>query len=106
LSGCDCPQWHPDEGKNEKTGMKTMETTEAVSSHSGETGLESQKNIETPPVPEKNPRRTEKRTCKSVEQEENHEKGLRWSWTRNHMGNPSLGLTHRFDTAKHIHTLS
>jgi hypothetical protein len=32
--------------------------------------------------------RTENRTCKSVEQEENYEKGLRWSWAGNHMGNP------------------
>jgi hypothetical protein len=28
-----------------------------------------------------------KRTCKPVEQEENHEKGQRGSWARNHMGN-------------------
>ena len=47
-----------------------------------------QKSIETPTVPEKNPRRTKKRTCKSLEQAENHEKGLCGSWARNHMGNP------------------
>ncbi len=29
-------------------------------------------------------------TCQSVEQEENHEKGPRWSWARNQMGNSSL----------------
>jgi hypothetical protein len=32
----------------------------------------------------------EKSSCKPVEQEENHEKGPRGSWARNHMGNPSL----------------
>jgi hypothetical protein len=42
---------------------------------------------EAPPVPEKNRGRTGKRTCKSMEQEENHEKAPRWSWARNHMGN-------------------
>jgi hypothetical protein len=40
--------------------MKTMETTEGVSLHPGENGLASQKNIETPPVPEKNRGRTKK----------------------------------------------
>jgi hypothetical protein len=40
--------------------MKTTETTEAMSSHPGETRLASQKSIETPPVPKKNQRRTEK----------------------------------------------
>ena len=33
---------------------------------------------------------TGKRTCKPMEQEENHEKGPRWSWARNQIGNPSL----------------
>ena len=43
-------------------------------------------------LPEKNRGRTGKVTCKSVEQEENHEKGPRGSWARNHMGNPDLTL--------------
>jgi len=43
------------------------------------------------PLPEKNGGRTGKVTCKSVEQEENQEKGSRWSWARNQMGNPSQG---------------
>ena len=34
--------------------------------------------------------RLEKLACKPVEQEENHEEGLRWSWARNQVGNPSL----------------
>jgi hypothetical protein len=29
-----------------------------------------------------------------MEQDENHEKGPRWSWARNHMGNVSLGCYH------------
>jgi hypothetical protein len=33
----------------------------------------------------------EKWTCNPVEQEENHEKGPRWSWARNPMGNINLG---------------
>jgi hypothetical protein len=33
---------------------------------------------------------TEKWTCKSVEQEENNEKGSRWSLAGNQMGNVSL----------------
>jgi hypothetical protein len=33
------------------------------------------------------------RTCKPVEREENHEKGPRWSWAGNHMGNPRLYTT-------------
>ena len=49
---------------------------------------EHKKAIGTPPVPEKNRGRTGKKTCKSVEKEENHEKGPRWSWARNQMGNP------------------
>jgi hypothetical protein len=47
-----------------------------------------QKGIETPPLPEKNRERTEKMTCKSMEWEENQEKGPRWPWARNQMGNP------------------
>ena len=50
-------------------------------------GIGAKKGIETPPVPEKNRGRTGKKTCKSVEKEENHEKGPRWSWARNQMGN-------------------
>jgi hypothetical protein len=44
---------------------------------------------EAPPVPEKNRGRIGKRPCKSMEREENHEKGPRGSWARNHMGNVS-----------------
>ena len=42
--------------------------------------------------PEKNRGRTGKETCKSVEQEENHKKGPRWSWVRSQMGNLKLIL--------------
>ena len=41
-------------------------------------GLGGQKGIEAPALPEKSRERTGKMTCKSVEQEENHEKGQRW----------------------------
>jgi len=40
-------------------------------------------------LPEKNGGWTGKRTCKSVEWEENHKKGPRCSWARNQMGNHS-----------------
>jgi hypothetical protein len=41
-----------------------------------------------PPVPENSLKKgSEKRACKPVEKEENHEKGPRWSWARNQMGN-------------------
>ena len=36
------------------------------------------------------PKRDWKRTCKCVEREENHEKGPRWSWARNQLGNINL----------------
>jgi hypothetical protein len=35
-------------------------------------------------------KKVERRTCKSVKQEENQEKGPRWSWARNQMGNRRL----------------
>jgi hypothetical protein len=47
-----------------------------------------QKGIETPPLPEKEPWTDRKKICKSVEREENHEKGPSWSSARNQMGNP------------------
>jgi hypothetical protein len=47
---------------------------------------------EAPPVPKKNRWRTEIGTCKPVEGEEDHEKGLRWSQARNQMGNVNLRL--------------
>jgi hypothetical protein len=69
--------------------MKTMETTEEVSSHPGKTGIGDKKGIGTPPVPEKSGGRTGKKPCKFVEQEENHEKGPRCSWAGNQRGNVS-----------------
>ena len=39
------------------------------------------------PLPERNRGRAGKTACKPVEQEENHEKGPRWSWAGNQMGN-------------------
>jgi hypothetical protein len=39
------------------------------------------------PCAREKPRGIEKRTCKPVEKEENHEKGPRGSWARNQMGN-------------------
>lgn len=41
--------------------MKTKETTEEVSSHPGEKGLEAQKRMETLPALKRNPRRTEEK---------------------------------------------
>ena len=32
-----------------------------------------------------------------MEQDENHEKGPRWSWARNHMGNVSLTIQNAAD---------
>jgi hypothetical protein len=67
---------------------KTTATTEAVSSHPGEKGHCSQKWRRNSPVPENNRNELEEYSCKPVEQEEDHEKGPRWSWARNQMGNP------------------
>src|SRR5208282_2425508 len=52
-------------------------------------GVGSQKWHRNGPVPENNRNGLEKSSCKPVEQEENHEKGLGGSWARNHMGNAS-----------------
>jgi hypothetical protein len=76
--------------------MKTKETLEEVSSHPGEKGHWRQKSIGTPPPPEKSGERTRKKTCKSVEQAENHEKGPRCSWARNQMGNSGLSESLKF----------
>jgi hypothetical protein len=46
-----------------------------------------------PPAPEKNRDESGKKACKSGRREDNHEKGPRWSWARNQMGNPSLYWT-------------
>jgi len=51
-------------------------------------GIGDKKGIEIPPLPEKNRERTKKMTCKSMEWEENQQKGPRWSRARNQMGNP------------------
>ena len=66
--------------KNERTRMKTMETTEEVSSDGMEKCVERHNWRQIVPVPEKNRGRTGKSPCKSVEQAENHKKGPRWSW--------------------------
>jgi len=44
------PQWYPDEGKVEKTRMKTTETKEEVSSHPGEKGIGYPKRHRTTPL--------------------------------------------------------
>jgi hypothetical protein len=54
-----------------------METTEETSSRGVEKRAEGTNVNESLPVPEKNGERTGKWTCKPVEWEENHEKGLR-----------------------------
>jgi hypothetical protein len=46
-----------------------------------------QKGIETPCAKRITGADWKKSPCTSVEQEENHEKGPRWSWARNQMGN-------------------
>jgi hypothetical protein len=48
---------------------------------------ELKKASEHPPVPKKNRKRTGEKACKSVEKEQTQEKGPRWSWARNQMGN-------------------
>ena len=53
-------------------------------------GVGSPKGHRNSPVPENNRNGLEKSSCKPVEQEENREKGPRWSWARNQMGNVSL----------------
>jgi trimeric autotransporter adhesin len=59
-----------------------------------EKGIGAKKGTETLRLPEKNRGRTGKKVgkkaCKSVEKEQNQEKGLRRSWARSQMGNPSL----------------
>jgi hypothetical protein len=70
--------------------VKTTETTEEVSSPPGEKGLWIPKRHRNTALPEKNGWRTGKTACKSVERKENHEKGSRWSWARNQMGNVNL----------------
>ena len=49
--------------------------------------LGAQKNIEHPLCQRITENGLEKSSCKPVEQEENHEKGPRRSWAKNHMGN-------------------
>jgi hypothetical protein len=68
--------------------MKTMETTEEVSSDGMEKRAERRNWRQIAPVPEKNLWRTGKGACKSLKKEENREKGSRWSWIRNQMENP------------------
>ena len=55
--------------------VKTPETTEELSSPPGEKGHWSQKNIETPPMPQKNRRDAGKQACKSGRRQDNHENG-------------------------------
>jgi hypothetical protein len=40
------------------------------------------------PCAREKPRPDWKKDLQPVAREENHEKGLRWSWARNQMGNP------------------
>ena len=49
-------------------------------------GFGAQKGNETPPVSEQNRKRTGKKTCKIMEQAENHKNSPRWSWATTHMG--------------------
>jgi hypothetical protein len=79
--------------------VKPTETTEEVSSHGVEKRVKRRESHRNTPGARENRWRTgkttEKSSCTSVEQDENHEKGPRWSWARNHMGNPSLIWTKR-----------
>jgi hypothetical protein len=72
LGGCDWQSRRQDEGR---PWRKHITTTEAVSSPPGEKGHWSQKNIETPPTPQKNRREPGKKACKSRRREDNHENG-------------------------------
>jgi hypothetical protein len=70
---------------------KTTATTEVVSSHPGETRQWSQKWRRNTARAGKKPERTEKMTCKPMEQDENdqyYKKSPRRSWVTNQMGNP------------------
>ncbi len=70
--------------------MQTPETTEETSSHGEEKRVEKRKWQRSAPCAGEKSRADWKKGCKSLEQEENHEKGPRWSWTRNPMGNVNL----------------
>ena len=64
-------------------------------------GVGSPKRHRNSPVPENNRNGLEKSSCKRVEQEENHEKGPRGSWARNHVGNLSLHcMSNNFKAAR------
>ena len=71
--------------------MKTMETTEEVSSHRVEKRVKRRNWQQIAPCAREKPRADWKKDLQICgEQEENHEKGPRRSWARNQMGNPSL----------------
>src|SRR5208283_4428346 len=65
---------------------KATETTEEGSSHPGEKRLGSTKRQRDTPGGRENGVRTEIKNCKSVESEENHRIGPRWSQARNQPG--------------------
>jgi hypothetical protein len=70
--------------------VKTPETTGEVSSPGVEKRAERPKCQRSSPFARENGGRTRKVTCKSVEQEENYQKGPRWSWARSQMENPGI----------------
>ena len=66
--------------------MKTSETTEEVSSHVMEKRVERRKWQQNTPCATRKTEANRKRTCKSVERQEHHEKGPRWSWAKKPYG--------------------
>ena len=70
--------------------MKTMETTEAVSSDDPEKRVKRLKYQRSTLVVRGKRRVDHNGACKTVEQEENQENTPRCSWARNHMGNPGV----------------
>jgi hypothetical protein len=71
--------------------VETQETTEEVSVHGVEKLVQRRKSRRSARCAREKPNADcKKETCESVEQEVNHEKGPRWSWARNQMGNPLL----------------
>ena len=77
---------------SERARVRTMKTTEAVSSDGMEKRLKRHHWRQIAPLPEKNRGMPEKRFLPiggaGRESQKNHKKGPRWSWARNQMENP------------------
>jgi hypothetical protein len=81
----------PDEVKSERTRMKTMETTEEMSSVGMEKRVERRNWRQIAPCAKEKPIADLKNVLANLWSRKritkNHQKGPRWSWARNQMGN-------------------